>query len=103
VKPWEALLRRMWALVRDVVFAGFGLWIIYREMTMPGRYALELIGVAVALTVPSAAEHLKAILPASSGESAITSSSRSSERPGSPPESRPGSSSRPGPSGEPGG
>jgi len=84
---WQQLARFVWALVRDVVFAGFGLWEIYRQTTHPGRYALELIGVAVALTVPSAAEHLKAILPTSAGESAVESSSRQSESHGSRPSS----------------
>jgi hypothetical protein len=77
----------MWALVRDVVFAGFGLWLIYRETISPGRDALALLGVAVALTVPSAAEHIKAILPSSAGESAVESSSRPSPRHGPPPSS----------------
>lgn len=84
MKQWELLLRRTWMLVRDVIFAGFGLWLIYRETTDPGPDALEILGVAVALTVPSAAEHIKALLPSSSGESVITSSSQSSEPRGSP-------------------
>jgi hypothetical protein len=82
VKPWELMLRRMWGLIRDVVFAGFGLWLIWRETITPGRDALALLGVAVALTVPSAAEHIKAILPSSSGDSALEHSSRSSPRHG---------------------
>lgn len=86
MKQWEAVLRRTWALVRDVVFAGFGLWLIYRETIHPGPDALALLGVAVALTVPSAAEHIKAILPSSSGESAVESSSRSSVPHGSSPQ-----------------
>lgn len=96
MNKWQQIARFVWALVRDVVFAGFGLWIVYRETTDPGRYALELIGVAVALTVPSAAEHLKAILPTTAGESAVESSSRRSEQHGS----RPSSTSR-GAHGEP--
>ena len=87
MKPWELLARRTWALIRDVAFAGFGLWLIYRETTDPSRsvaVTITLLSVATALTVPSAAEHIKAILPSSSGESAVESSSRSSERPGSP-------------------
>ena len=87
MNKWQQLARFVWALTRDVVFAGFGLWEIYVQTTHPGRYALELIGVAVALTVPSAAEHLKAILPTSAGESAVESSSRRSESHGSSPAS----------------
>lgn len=87
MKPWEAVLRRTWALVRDVVFAGFGLWLVYRELTHPGKNALAFLGIALALTVPSAAEHIRAILPDSAGESAVESSSRSSEPRGSSPSS----------------
>lgn len=84
MKNWELLLRRTWTLVRDVIFAGFGLWLIWRETTRPGQYVVPLLGVAIALTVPSAAEHIKAILPSSSGESAVESSSRPSAPGGSP-------------------
>lgn len=96
MKSWELLARRTWTLVRDVVFGGFGLWLIYRETTDPGQNALAILGVAVALTVPSAAEHIKAILPSSSGESAVESSSRPSRPDGSLP-----SSTAPGVPGEP--
>lgn len=89
----------MWALIRDVIFAGFGLWLIYHETIDPGRQSIEktiaLLGLAGALTVPSAAEHLKAILPSSSGESAVESSSRPSPSHGSPPPPTP-SGARPG-------
>ncbi len=83
MKSWELMLRRMWALVRDVVFAGFGLFLIWRETFYPGPDSLEILGVALALTVPSAAEHIRAILPNSAAESAAESSQESSESDGS--------------------
>ena len=99
LKLWEQMLRRTWVLIRDVVFAGFGIWLIYRETVHPAKSAEEtiaLLGIALALTVPSAAEHIKAILPSSSGESAIASpSGEPGPGPGSPPSPPHGSPSPP--------
>jgi hypothetical protein len=95
VKHWELALRRTWALIRDVAFAGFGLYLIYRETVSPGRNALEILGIAFALTVPSAAEHIKALLPSSGTGSAAKSLPESS-----PPGGSQGSSTAQGESGE---
>ncbi|HEY6493314.1 MAG TPA: hypothetical protein VIZ43_08585 [Trebonia sp.] len=100
MKPWELLLRRTWALIRDVASAGFGLYLIYRETLHPGRNALEVLGIGFALTAPAAYEHVRAVLPGSARAGSAAPSSPESSQPAGSPES---SAAAPGASGEPGG
>ena len=83
MKPWELLLRRMWVLVRDVVLTGTGIFLVFKETFAPGPDWEGVLGVALAFTVPSIAEHVKAILPSSAADSL----SRPSEQHGSSPSS----------------
>ena len=67
-------------LVRDVALTGVGVFLILKQGTSAHPSGLAL-GAGLALTVPSVAVHLKALLPEYGGGS----SSESSEPPGSPP------------------
>lgn len=80
---------RLWVLLKDVLLTGTGVVIIYLQAFSLHPDGLVL-GTGLALTVPSIAEHVKALLPSSGGGP----SSPSSPPPGSPRPS-PGSSPPP--------
>jgi hypothetical protein len=83
---------RLWKRIfKDVLLTGLGIFAIWRGIQPPGNAAA--IGAGLVLTAPSAAEHLKALLP-SSGDSHTLPPSPSPGEPGSVP------SSSGGPSGE---
>jgi hypothetical protein len=81
-------LRATWEVVRDVLVTGTGLVIIWRQVLYASLHPSGiLLGTGLALTVPSVAAHLRALLPAAGGESESS--------PPSPPASAPRSSSPP--------
>jgi hypothetical protein len=65
-----------WQIAKDVLLTGLGMVAIYTQILSPHPNGL-ILGTGLALTVPSVAEHVKALLPGS-GES--SSSPRSPER-----------------------
>lgn len=71
---------RWWPLVRDVAVTGTGLAVIWSQVWSAHPSGLVL-GTGLALTVPSVAAHVRALLPG--GESGEGSSS--SPPPGEPP------------------
>jgi hypothetical protein len=76
-------LEKLWRnLLRDVVLTGVGVFLILRQGLSAHPSGLTL-GAGLALTVPSVAAHLKALLP----EYGEGSSSESSPPPGSSPAS----------------
>jgi hypothetical protein len=79
---------RRWLLLKDVLLTGTGLVVILAQVFSPRPDGL-LLGTGLALTVPTIAEHVKALLP-SSGAPSSEPPSRSTP-PGSPPSSREGS------------
>lgn len=70
----------LWPLIKDVIFTGTGVFAITWEVLSAHPSGLVL-GTGLALTVPSVAEHVKALLPSSGGGG----SSPSSPPPGAPP------------------
>jgi hypothetical protein len=70
----------VWALIRDIAVTGTGLALIMMQ-ALSAHPSDTLLAVAMALTVPSVAAHVKTI---TSGGGGLPSSSPSSPRPGSP-------------------
>ena len=81
-----------WPLIKDVVFTGTGVFAIMFEVLSQHPNGLVL-GTGLALTVPSVADHVKALLPSSGGSS-------SSPPPAAPTRQQPPPSSREGFTGE---
>jgi hypothetical protein len=80
----------LWPLIKDVVFTGTGVFAITWEVLSAHPNGLVL-GTGLALTVPSVAEHVKALLPSSGGGGSLPSSQPPTEPPS--PSSPPGASS----------
>ena len=75
-------LSRAWELARDIAITGTGLVIIWRQVLYSAPHPSGLLlGTGLALTVPSVAAHVRALLPGG-GE---PESSRSSPPDGQPP------------------
>jgi hypothetical protein len=72
--PWK-----MFSVLKDVALTGLGMVAIYTQIFSAKPNGL-ILGTGLALTVPSVAEHVKALLPGSGGGP----SSPSSESPGRP-------------------
>ena len=78
-------LRATWEVVRDIAITGTGLVIIWRQVLYDSLHPSGLLlGTGLALTVPSVAAHVRALLPGSGGES-------ESSPPSQPPSARPSS------------
>lgn len=71
-----------WGIVKDVLLTGTGVAVIISQMFSP-HPSDALLAVALALTIPSIADHAKSILAPSSPGGLPSSSS--SPRPGPPP------------------
>jgi hypothetical protein len=71
-----------WYIWKDVLLTGTGVAVIYLQALAAHPNGL-LLGTGLALTVPSIAEHVRALLPSSGG----SPSSSSSSPPGLPPSS----------------
>lgn len=56
----------LWPLIKDVIFTGTGVFAITFEVLNAHPNGLVL-GTGLALTVPSVAEHVRALLPSSGG------------------------------------
>jgi hypothetical protein len=56
-----------WLLIKDIALTGTGLAVIYVELLSPRAPNGLLLGTGLALTVPSIADHVKALLPSSGG------------------------------------
>jgi hypothetical protein len=69
-----------WSLVKDALLTGLGMVAIYTQVFSPHPNGL-ILGTGLALTVPSVAGHVKALLPGGEGGD----SSPSSRSPGAPP------------------
>jgi len=65
-------LNWLWAITRDVVFTGFGLWVIYRQVLAPAP-STPLIFTGLALASPAAFERVRRILGSGSGSSGHSS------------------------------
>jgi len=62
-------IRATWDLIRDIAITGTGLVIIWRQVLYSGGHPSGLLlGVGLALTVPSVAAHVKGLLPDGGGE-----------------------------------
>jgi hypothetical protein len=62
-------LRAAFELLRDIAVTGTGLVIIWRQVLFSALHPSGLLlGTGLALTVPSVAAHVKALLPGSGGE-----------------------------------
>jgi hypothetical protein len=57
---------RWWPLLRDIALTGTGILVIFSQVLATHPDGL-LLGTGLALTVPSVAEHVKALLPSSGG------------------------------------
>lgn len=55
-----------WLLLKDILLTGTGLGVILSQIFSPHPNGL-LLGTGLALTVPTIAEHVKALLPSSGG------------------------------------
>ena len=60
-------LNRWWPLLRDILVTGTGPGVIWRQVFSTHPSGL-LLGTGLALTVPSVAAHVKALLPGSGGD-----------------------------------
>ena len=78
----------LWPLIKDVIFTGTGVFAITFEVLSAHPNGLVL-GTGLALTVPSVAEHVKALLPSSGGGSSSEPSPSQT-----PPPSQPSSPTR---------
>ena len=67
-----------WFLLKDVLLTGTGLGVILSQIFSPAPNGL-LLGTGLALTVPTIADHVRALLPSGAG-----ASSSSSPQPGPP-------------------
>lgn len=72
--------RTAWSIIRDLAITGTGLFAIWREVlsATPNGYVLMA---GLTLTVPSVAEHVKALLPSSEGPPTSGSSGSRGEQP----------------------
>ena len=69
-------LRATFELVRDIAVTGTGLVVIWRQLLFSALHPSGLLlGTGLALTVPSVAAHVRALLPSSGGESESSASS----------------------------
>ena len=85
-------LRAAYELTRDIMITGTGLVIIWRQVLFsPLHPSGLLLGTGLALTVPSVAAHVKALLPGSDGDSEPYRAGHG----GGPPSSSPSPSRRP--------
>ena len=75
-------MNRWWPLLRDIAVTGTGLRVILSQVYSPHPSGL-LLGTGLALTVPAAAAHVKALLPG--GETGESGDSSSSSAPDGPP------------------
>ena len=66
-------MNRWWPLVRDVAVTGTGLAVIWRQVYSAHPSGL-LLGTGLALTVPSVAAHVRALLPGGEQDSGEGSS-----------------------------
>lgn len=74
---------RWWPLLRDGVVTGTGILVIFSQVFAAHPDGL-LLGTGLALTVPSVAEHVKALLPGSGGPGSLPVSPPPGQRPSSP-------------------
>lgn len=58
---------KLWPLLRDILLTGVGLAVIASQVFSAHPSGL-LLGTGLVLTVPSQAEHLKALLPGGGGQ-----------------------------------
>lgn len=71
---WLQVIRDAWQLLfKDLILTGLGMLAIYSQIFSPHPNGL-LLGVGLALTVPSIADHVRALLPSSGGGSGGSSS-----------------------------
>jgi hypothetical protein len=70
-----------WLLLKDVSLTGTGLFVILSQIFSLHPNGL-LLGTGLALTVPTIAEHVKALLPSGGGESSSSTDSRPPPRSG---------------------
>jgi len=70
-----------WSLLRDIVVTGTGLAVIWSQVLSAHPDGI-LLGTGLALTVPSIADHVRALLPSSGGGSSSASSPSPGPRPG---------------------
>ena len=80
---------RWWPLLRDIALTGTGMGIIIVQVFSKHPDGL-LLGTALALTVPSVAEHVKALLPGSGMPDTSPPSLPPGVPPSSPPQEVPG-------------
>lgn len=74
---------KLWTLIRDVLITGTGLVVIFSQVLSVQPSGL-LLGTGLALTVPTIADHVRALLPSGGGGESSPSS-----RPPTPPPSQP--------------
>jgi hypothetical protein len=74
---------RWWPLLRDTVVTGTGILVIFSQVLALHPDGL-LLGTGLALTVPSVAEHVKALLPSSGGQGTSPASPPHGQQPSSP-------------------
>ncbi len=74
---------RWWPLLRDIALTGTGMAVIVVQVFSAHPNGL-LLGTALALTVPSVAEHVKALLPSSGGPDSSAASLPPGQQPSSP-------------------
>ena len=77
--PWVFLRDVLWPLIKDIGLTGTGLWIIALQAVSAHPDGL-LLGTGLTLTVPSVAEHVRALLPSSGGSSSSPPSQEAGER-----------------------
>ena len=69
-----------WLLLKDVLLTGTGLAVILSQVFSTHPDGL-LLGTGLALTVPTIAEHVKALLPSSGGGESSPSSPQDGQQP----------------------
>jgi len=77
-------VNRWWLLAKDVLLTGTGLVVIFSQDVSAHPSGL-LLGTGLALTVPTIAEHVKALLPTSGGDGSSSESRSAPTPPPSPP------------------
>ena len=70
-----------WLLIKDILLTGTGLAVIYDQLFSSRPPDGLLLGTGLALTVPSIAEHVKALLPSSGAGSSSPPSRSAGPRP----------------------